>query len=76
MNNPHQYNYTQQLEHRLAMVQDDLGILKRFILEQGLDEVFNHTASATSDSAYINISNIEIACNLNNDESLSWGMFK
>ncbi len=76
MNNPHQFNYSQQLEHRLKMVEDDLGIIKKFILEQGLDEVFNRTASATSDSAYCNISNIEIACDLSSDESLSWGMFK
>lgn len=76
MNNPHQFNYAQQLEHRLKMVSDDLSILKKFISEHGLDEVFNHTASATSDSALCNIVNIEIACDLSSDESLTWGMFK
>jgi hypothetical protein len=75
MNNPKQFNYTQQLEHRLLMVKDDLNILKKFISEQGLDEIFNHTASSTSDSALCNITNIEIACDLDDDESLSWGMF-
>ena len=72
--NPHQLNYTQQLEHRLRMVQDDLNILKRFISEQGLNDVFATKATATSDSAFSNISNIEIACDLNDKESLSWGM--
>lgn len=75
MNNPKQFNYTQQLEHRLKMVQDDLNIIKSFITEQGLDDTFKNVATKTSDSAYTNIYNIEIACDLNDDESLSWGMF-
>jgi hypothetical protein len=75
MKNPRQLNYTQQLEHRLLMVKDDLNVLRKFISEQGLDEIFNHIASSTNDSALCNIHNIEIACDLNDDESLSWGMF-
>jgi hypothetical protein len=76
MNNPRQLNYTQQLEHRLKMVQDDLNIIKKFMSEQGLDEIFNHTASSTSDTALNNIMNIEIACDLDTDESLSWNLYK
>jgi len=76
MNNPHQFNYAQQLEHRLAMVLDDINILKKFISEQGLGEIFENKCTATSDGAYCNIHNIEIACDLKDDESLSWGMFK
>jgi hypothetical protein len=57
------------------MVQDDLNIIKSFISEQGLDEIFKNVATKTSDSGYTNIYNIEIACDLNDDESLSWGMF-
>lgn len=68
-------NYRQQLEHRLAMVMDDLNILKRFIKEQGLTEAFDK-ASHTSDSAWSNIINIEVACDLNDDVSLSWGLFE
>lgn len=75
MNNPKQFNYTQQLEHRLKMVQDDLNIIKSFITEQGLDDTFKNVSTKTSDSGYTNIYNIEIACDLNDDESLSWGMF-
>jgi hypothetical protein len=76
MNNPKQLNYTQQLEHRLKMVKDDLNIIKQFISEQGLDEIFNNTASSTSDTALTNIINIEIACDLESDESLAWDLFK
>jgi hypothetical protein len=76
MNNPHQFNYTQQLEHRLRMVEDDLNILKKFIKQEGLEEIFETKNTATSDDAYCNIHNIEIACDLSDDESLSWGMYK
>ncbi len=75
MNNPKQLNYTQQLEHRLSQVQDDLNTLRRFINEQGLDLIFQLECSATMAPAIHNLNNIEIACDLNNDESLSWGMF-
>lgn len=73
--NPHQFNYTQQLEHRLAMVQDDLKILKKFISDNNLTEAFE-MPSHTSDSAWSNIINIEVACDLNDNESLKWGMFQ
>jgi|LakMenE18May11ns_1017448.scaffolds.fasta_scaffold8253290_2 hypothetical protein len=76
MRNPHQYNYTQQLEHRLSMVLDDLNILKKFIIQEDLGKVFETKNTATSDSAYCNINNIDIACDLSNDESLSWGVYK
>ena len=68
-------NYTQQLEHRLRMVADDLEILKKFIVQEGLSEVFETKNTATSDDAYCNILNIEIACDLSDDESLSWGLY-
>lgn len=75
MNNPNQFNYAQQLEHRLKMVADDLAIIKKFIIQEGLSKVFETKNTATSDDAYCNIHNIEIACDLNDDESLSWGMY-
>ena len=75
MNNPNQFNYAQQLEHRLKMVADDLAILKKFIIQEGLSKVFETKNTATSDDAYCNIHNIEIACDLKDDESLSWGMY-
>jgi hypothetical protein len=76
MNNPRQLNYTQQLEHRLKMVQDDLNIIKNFITEQGLHEIFENVATKTGNSGYTNIYNIEIACDLDTDESLSWNLYK
>ena len=69
--NPKQLNYTQQLEHRLAMIQDDLAVILKFIDDNGLRHDFSQPSS-TSDMAYVNISNIQIACNLNDTESLSW----
>ena len=61
----------QQLEHRLAMVVDDLKVIRKFIAEQGLTGEFQ-MPSSTSDEAFINLNNIEIACDLTNDECLSW----
>jgi len=57
------------------MVADDLEILKKFIKQEGLSKVFETENTATSDDAYCNIHNIEIACDLRDDESLSWGMY-
>lgn len=75
MSNPKQLNYTQQLEHRLRMVQDDLNILKKFISDKGLNVVFEGMPSDTSDAAMHNINNIQTACDLKSDECLSWNLF-
>ena len=64
MNNPKQLNYTQQLEHRLAMINDDTELLNKFIDDNGLRKFF--------DGKNYCISNIFIACDPNDDESLSW----
>lgn len=75
MNNPRQLNYTQQLEHRLLMVKDDLAILRSFIYEQRLQEAMQRTSKLSGDEGFCTLLNIEIACDLTSDESLSWGMF-
>lgn len=75
MNNPRQLNHTQQLEHRLKMVMDDLDVIKQFIYDQKLDEHFSLNTRLGGDPAWANISNIEIACDLSDDESLSWGTY-
>lgn len=67
-------NYTEQLEHRLKMVQDDLNILTDFIIQEGLDKEFNKINTVTGDPALCNINNIAIACDLTNEESLKWGI--
>ena len=58
----------EQLKHRLAMVKDDLDIIRKFIQ---LDKAFERQ-SETSDECWTNLNNIEIACDLSTDESLSW----
>ncbi len=72
--NVRQLNHAQQLEHRLNMIMDDLEVIKQFIYDQKLDEHFRLNTRLGGDPAWANISNIEIACDLNDDNSLSWGM--
>jgi len=64
----------QELKHRLAMVADDLKIIRKFINEQGLTEAFEKPSS-TSDEAFTNLNNIEIACDLNDTECLNWTLY-
>lgn len=61
----------QQLEHRLAMVSDDLKVIRKFISQRGLTETFQ-MRSSTSDEAFTNLNNIEIACDLTSNECLGW----
>lgn len=67
-------NNTQQLQHRLLMIADDVKALVEFIKENDLTEAFEKQTKYT-DKAIIHISNIEIACDLASDESLSWKLF-
>lgn len=62
----------QQLEHRLAMIQDDLKVIRQFIYSHGYDFTL---PSITSEEAWANLNNIEIACDLSTDESLDWKLF-
>lgn len=64
----------EQLKHRLAMVKDDLDIIRRFIYSEQLDKAFERP-SETSDECWANLNNIEIACDLSTNESLSWKKF-
>ncbi len=61
----------QQLEHRIAMIQDDLNKLIEFIDEERMMERFDK-ASKYTESAWTHIINMEIACDLNDNESLRW----
>jgi hypothetical protein len=65
---------TEQLKHRLAMVKDDLDVIRSFIYSKQLDKAFERQ-SETSDECWHNLNNIEIACDLSTDESLSWKLF-
>ena len=73
--NVNQFNYTKQLEHRIKLISDDLEVIKKFINQEKLSQIFETKITLTSDDAYCNIRNIEIACDLNNNESLSWSAY-
>ena len=64
----------EQLKHRLAMVKDDLDIIRKFIYSEQLDKAFERQ-SETSDECWTNLNNIEIACELSSEESLNWKLF-
>ena len=64
----------QQLKHRLAMVADDLKVIRKFIAANHLTGEFE-MPSSTSDEAFTNLNNIEIACDLTSDESLEWKLY-
>ena len=66
-----------ELRHRLSCIQDDIEIIDRHI-QKNCNKRFkrpslNKDGSIYADEAWHNISNIEIACDLNDDEPLHWG---
>ena len=67
-------NTVEQLEHRLAMVEDDIAQLRKFIYAKGLDETFQKPTDV-GDEAWTILNNIEIACDLNSDECLTWRVY-
>ena len=74
MDNPKQLNYTQQLEHRLAMVLDDIGALVDYINENNLMDALNKPTKNGNDGLTY-IINIEHACDIKSDECLSWILY-
>jgi len=67
-------NTKKQLKHRIAMIQDDLAEIRKFIYIKELVDKF-HEPSQVSDEAWTLLNNIEIACDLTSDECLSWNLF-
>lgn len=67
-------NTIEQLEHRLAMIQDDLAEIRKFIYKKELVDKF-YEPSEVSDEAWTLLNNIEIACDLTTDESLTWNLY-
>lgn len=67
-------NTIKQFEHRIAMIYDDLVQIRKFIYENNLDEIFQRKTHV-SDEAWTLLNNIEIACDLNSDECLTWRAF-
>ena len=63
-----------ELEHRVAMVKEESDELQRFIVENGLNESFK-TNTQVCDEAWSHFANIDIACDLSNNEVLNWKPF-
>tara|TARA_R110000823_G_C15488618_1_gene451669 strand:- start:43 stop:270 length:228 start_codon:yes stop_codon:yes gene_type:complete len=62
------------LKHRLAMAKDDIKVIRAFIYEQGLYKIFQKP-TPMDDECWTHLNNIEIACDLNSEESLGWTKF-
>ena len=67
-------NTIEQFEHRIAMIYDDLVQIRNFIYENNLNGIFQRKTHV-SDEAWTLLNNIEIACDLNSDECLTWRAF-
>lgn len=67
-------NTIKEFEHRIAMIYDDLVQIRKFIYDNNLDEIFQRKTHV-SDEAWTLLNNIEIACDLNSDECLTWRTF-
>lgn len=67
-----------ELRHRLACITDDIEIIERHISSYKKARKWfkqpsiNADGSVYADQAWHNVSNIQIACDLNSDECLDW----
>ena len=66
-----------ELRHRLACVADDIELIDRHI-QNNCNKRFkrpslNKDGSTFADQAWHNVTNIQIACDLTDDEPLEWG---
>jgi len=67
-----------ELKHRLSCISADLEIIENHICRYDKDYIFkkpslNPDGSTFADEAWHNITNIEIACDLNDDDVEEWG---
>ena len=65
---------TEEMQHRMAMILDDMKVIRAFINEQGLNEAFQKPTSM-ADECWTHLSNIEIACDIDDNECLTWSKF-
>jgi hypothetical protein len=67
-----------ELRHRLACIADDIEIIERHIASYKKARKWfkqpsiNADGSVYADQAWHNVSNVQIACDLNSDECLDW----
>ena len=66
-----------ELRHRLSCIADDIEIIDRHI-QNNCNKRFkrpsrNKDGSVFAEQAWHNVTNIQIACNLNDDEPMEWG---
>ena len=67
-----------ELRHRLACIADDMEIIERHIASYKKSRKWfkqpsvNADGSVYADQAWHNVTNIQIACDLNSDECLDW----
>jgi hypothetical protein len=64
----------EQLQHRLRMVEDDMKVIREFIYANGLSETFQKP-TPMADECWTHLNNINIACDLTSEESLTWNLF-
>ena len=64
----------EQLKKRLALIEDDLRVIREFIYIQGLTSEFDKS-TPYSEEAWVHLNNIDIACDLSSDECLTWRTF-
>ena len=66
-----------ELKHRLSSIEGDIELISAHICRYDKDYIFkkpslNPDGSTFADEAWHNITNIEIACDLNDDEVMEW----
>lgn len=64
-----------ELEHRLAMVSDDLRVIEKFFRDNHCEDLLN-LPTDKAESCIAHFSNIHAACDLNDDQCLSWRRYQ
>ena len=67
-----------ELKHRLSCIEGDIELISAHISRYDKDDIFkkpslNTDGSTFADEAWHNVTNIEIACDLNDDDVEEWG---
>ena len=64
--------FKENYQHRFAMIQDELKALREFIHSSSELQAKFGEPSSYSDTALTHLNNIEVACDLEDSESLRW----